>query len=499
MRLLTGLVLRLIGIVALCLACAGAWVMVDVDRAIQAEATASAERVVREARELAWRELTWRGSSGRNAKYAFPDWRSSETLRVIAPGYCVSLAWEDEAPRRLCGGWSTVGAAPPAWFAALYRSFFDESRPVARIVMLNQREAGRVVAMADHGAAARQAWRMVSVVLGVAAVMAAAIGLLAALAIGQALRPAQIIVRGLRRLEQGDLSPRLPAFRAHEFGLIAHAVNDLTRRLGETNAQRDALTRRLFAVQEEERRTLARDLHDEFGQCLTATGALAAAIAAGTARDRPDIGEDAREIGAITHRMMGTLRGALARLRPPDLDAIGLERSLDHLVATWNARGAAWNARGAAWNGRGAAWNGRGAAWNGRGATLAGDVPPAPIFRLVIAGSLAAVPAQTALALYRIAQECLTNAARHGRASEVRVRVDAAAQGVSLTVEDDGGGDPARLESGAGHGILGIRERIAALGGSLSIGRGGSDERAGVRIVALLPLGGAPAPAGALA
>lgn len=491
MRLLTGLILRLVGIVALCLACAGAWVMVDVDRAIQAEATASADRVVREARELAWRELTWRGSSGRNAKYAFPDWRSSETLRVIAPGYCVSLAWEDEAPRKLCGGWSTIGAAPPAWFAALYRAVFDESRPVARTVMLNQREAGRVVAMADHGAAARQAWRMVGVVLGVAAVMAASIGLLAALAIGRALRPAEIIVRGLRRLEQGDLSPRLPAFRAHEFGLIARAVNDLTRRLAETNAQRDALTRRLFQVQEEERRTLARDLHDEFGQCLTATGALAAAIAAGTARDRPDIGEDAREIGAITHRMMGTLRGALARLRPPDLDAIGLERSLDHLVATWNARGAAWNARGAAWNARGAAWNARDAAPVG-----AGPIAPAPVFRLDIAGSLAAVPAQTALALYRIAQECLTNAARHGRASEVRVRVDAAARGVSLTIEDDGGGDPARLESGSGHGILGIRERIAALGGSLSIGRGGNERRGGIRIAALLPLGGAPEPAG---
>lgn len=272
MRLLTGLILRLIGIVALCLACATAWVLLDGDRAIQAEATASADRVVREARELAWRELTWRGSSGRNAKYAFPDWRSSETHRVIAPGYCVSLAWEEEAPRRLCGGWSTIGAAPPAWFETLYRSAFDESRPVTRVVMLNQREAGRVVAMADHGTAARQAWRMVGIVLGVAAVMAAAIGVLAALAIGHAVRPAEIIVRGLRRLEQGDHSARLPAFPAREFGLIARAVNDLTRRLAETNAQRDAPTRRLFQVQEEERRTLTRDLHDEFGQCLTATG-----------------------------------------------------------------------------------------------------------------------------------------------------------------------------------------------------------------------------------
>lgn len=454
MRLLTGLILRVVAVVLLCLACAAAWVMVDVERGIQAEATASADRVVREARELAWRELTWRGSSGRNAKYAFPDWRSSETLRVISPGYCVSLAWEEEIPRRLCGGWSNVGSAAPAWFENLFNTVFGPSRPVTRTVTLNRRDAGTVIAMADHGAAPRQAWRLVSVIVGVAAAMAAAIGVLATLVIGHALIPAQTIVRGLRRLETGDHGVRLPSFRSTEFGLIARAVNDLTERLAETTAQRAALTRRLFQVQEEERRTLARDLHDEFGQCLTATAALASAMAYGTENDRPDIAEDARAISGIVDRMMGTLRSTLARLRPPDLDEIGLERSLDHLVATWNARGSVRAA--------------------------------GPVFRLDIAGSLASVPAQAALSLYRIAQECLTNAARHGRPSEVRVRVEETPQiGVSLTVEDDGGGDPARVKAGSGHGLLGIRERIAALGGSLAIGP--AERGRGVRIAAVIP------------
>lgn len=465
MRLLTGLILRVVGVVALCLMAASAWVMWDVNRTIRAEAASSADRVVREARELAWRELTWRGSSSRDAKYAFPDWRSSETLRVIAPGYCVSLAWTDEAPRRLCGGWSGMGAAPPAWFDAAYTALFGPSLPVTRTVTLNRRDAGQVIAVADHGAAARQAWRVVSVVVGVAAAMAGGIGLLATLVIGHALMPAERIVRSLRRMERGAYDLHLPAFRAREFALIARAVNDLTQRLAETTAQRAALTRRLFQVQEEERRALARDLHDEFGQCLTAASALAAAIAAGTDGERPDIAEDARAISGITERMMGTLRSTLARLRPPDLDTVGLERCLTHLVATWNARGAALAA-----------------------ARTAGGAPETiPAFRLDIVGSLSHVPAQAGLSLYRIAQECLTNAARHGRPSEVRLRVegDDPARGLALSVEDDGGGAPERLEARAGYGLIGIRERVAALGGSLSIERpaGGI----GVRVAAIIP------------
>ncbi|MCE4226942.1 HAMP domain-containing protein [Methylobacterium sp. C25] len=463
MRLLTRLILQVLGVVLLCLTCATSWVMIDAARGIENEAAASADRVVRQTRELAWREAMWRGSTGRDAKYAFPDWRGSDTIRVISPGYCVSFTWSDEAPRRLCGGWSNIGAAPPAWFDTLFQRVFGPIQPVTRSISMNGKDAGTVVAEADVGVAARQAWRAISVVIGVAASLAAAIGMLSALIIGRALQPAETIVRGLRQLERGDHSVRLPAFKAFEFGLIARAVNDLTERLAETTAQRTSLTRRLFEVQEEERRALARDLHDEFGQCLTATGALAAAVAAGAQNDRPDIAEDGVEIGRITERMMGTLRSTLARLRPPDLDEVGLEQSLDHLVTQWNARSTA--------------------------VAQTGSSPRHPVFRLDIIGSLTEIPAQAAVSLYRIAQECLTNAARHGKPSEVRLRVERDPRSaVRLIVEDDGGGDPARLREGTGHGLLGIRERLSALGGSMTIGSVETAGRRGVRVATSIPL-----------
>jgi signal transduction histidine kinase len=276
---------------------------------------------------------------------------------------------------------------------------------------------------------------------------------LTALMIGHSLMPARGIVAGLKRLERGDFSHRLPGYRTAEFNAISTAVNDLSARLAETTAQRVALTNRLFQVQEEERRALARDLHDEFGQCLAAVGALATVIEMESAPDRPDLAKDARTIKETAKRMAGTLRGALARLRSQEIEEIGLEASLAQLVAGWNVK-------------------------KEKRAT----------FHLDVVGDLASVPTATAQNVYRIAQECLTNAARHGNPQAVRLqvaRVEAEGRGaVTLSVVDDGGGSPEKLNAATGYGLLGIRERVTALGGSLSI----AEAPRGVRVAALIPL-----------
>lgn len=447
MGLLIGLMLRVTAIVILCLSCATVWVVTEVHRGIREETAASADRVVREAQELAWRELTWRGSAGRLAKYAFPDWRSSHTLRFISPGNCVALTWEGEATQQQCSGLETAGGPAPAWFEMLHRRAFGSSQPVRRVVNLNRREVGIVITTPDPGAAVRQVWRQVRVVLAAAAAMAAGIALLATLVIGVALRPAHVITRGLGRLERGDLATRLPRFRTVEFDRIASAVDSLAERLARTTAERTELTQRLFSTQEDERRALARDLHDEFGQCLTAVAALANAIE-GEAGDRHDIAEDARVVARITQQMMDILTGALARLRPPDLDELGLEASLRRLVSRRDGR----------------------------------RTQPV-VFHLTTGGDLSSVPGAAGLSIYRIVQECLTNAVRHGRPTRVEVSIVRSGDVVVLRVEDDGGGHPGRMSSGGGHGVLGIRERVGALGGDLIVGPG----RDGIRIEVTIP------------
>lgn len=446
MSLLVGLVLRVMAVIALCVAGATAWMVLEVHRGIHDEAVGSADRVVREAQELAWRELTWRGSAGRYAKYAFPDWRSSHTLRFISPGNCVALTWEGEATQTQCSGLETAGGPAPAWFVALHRHLLGHGEPVRRSIILNRREAGTVVATPDPGAMVRQVWRQVRILVGTAFAMAVCIGLLATLVIGLTLRPAALITRVLARLEHGDLAARLPRLRPGEFDRIAGAVNALGHGLERSTAERKALTQRLFQVQEEERRALARELHDEFGQCLTATGALAAAIEAG-AGDRPDLHEDAQAISRITRQMMQTLREALAHLRPPDLEEFGLQRALQRLVATWQRR-------------------------------------ETPAFRLAVDGDFSGVPEPVALSVYRVVQECLTNAVRHGRPTEVDVQLGVSADEVFVVVRDDGGGVPADTDGADGHGLLGMRERVEALGGRLRIG----SARNGLRIEAVIPV-----------
>ena len=178
---------------------------------------------------------------------------------------------------------------------------------------MRQPETGAIVVRADPDAAIRQAWRQISIIVSVAASMAICICALAAAAIVHALAPTGAIVEGLRQLEQGSYGGRLSLPTKGEFGLIARAVDDLAGRLAQTTAERAALTKRLFEVQEEERRALARDLHDEFGQCLTATLAFAGSIETAAAKIDPGVAEDARAIARVAKRMMTTLRDALAR------------------------------------------------------------------------------------------------------------------------------------------------------------------------------------------
>lgn len=448
MRLLAHLLVRIAAVVLLCLAVTIAWILIGTHRDIGRATEASAARAAQHLQALYWQELLWRNGIDRVQILPEPEWETLATARIVAPGTCVAFTPRAGVPRRLCSASEGIYAPAPAWFAALYDGLFGTFPDIVR--PLDARlKAGRVTASVDTETAVRLAWQQIGLMVGTASIMAAGIGLLVALVVAHTLMPVRTIIEGLGRLEAGDYAHRIARRGRADLGRIAGAVNALAGRLGEVQAARAALTRQLYHVQEEERRALARDLHDEFGQCLAATNALAGSIEAG-ASDRPDLADDARAIGAAAKRMMRTLKEALVRLRSQDIDELGLDACFRNLVASWNGRA------------------------GGHVVAFEAD------------GDLADVPRPVAIGLYRIAQECLTNAARHGGARNVTLRVAALRDGVesvALTVEDDGGGDPARLDMGTGHGLPGIRERIAALGGSLAIGRAA----AGIRVAATLP------------
>ncbi|MFZ5962505.1 HAMP domain-containing sensor histidine kinase [Thalassococcus sp. BH17M4-6] len=375
----------------------------------------------------------------------YAEMTSIKLLSVMSPGTCIRYEQRVITPRRLCAGWQVFGQIAPDWFRTAVGWFFEPPMPVTRSGTASQSGAFRVQASFDPVAAATHAWQRARLALWQTLAMAAGVLLLGTTAIISRLGPVRGIVSELDRLARGDLGARVAPGGAREFRQIGGAVNHLAERLRASAEESRALTRKLIEVEDVERRQLARDLHDEFGQTLTATAALAASITYAARQDRPDIARDADAIGANIRNMMDCLRGAFARLRPPDLEEVGLAASLRTMLAGWETQ---------------------------RGGRLSLDC----------ALDESRVKEAVALDLYRIVQESVTNAMRHGTPARVHVSLRRVGQAILLGVEDDGGGTLSRGTQG--HGILGINERATAMGGKVSM----IETADGIRVEVVVPV-----------
>jgi signal transduction histidine kinase len=226
----------------------------------------------------------------------------------------------------------------------------------------------------------------------------------------------------------------------------------LRTRLAQRQRELTDLSTRLMAVQEEERRRLARELHDEFGQALTAVNAYLWLIERQPPGDTGLLKTRTAEARRVVNATLGAMRELSQLLRPSVLDTLGLAASLDTLLRRFREH-------------------------HGIAISLTSDGLPDRL------------PADIETALYRITQEALTNVARHAQASRVRVALAATGGDVRLEIEDDGVGLPPQngAQGETGIGLVGIRERVRALGGTLTIA-----SRRGVRLAARVPL--APVP-----
>ncbi|HEU4844707.1 MAG TPA: HAMP domain-containing sensor histidine kinase [Burkholderiaceae bacterium] len=278
----------------------------------------------------------------------------------------------------------------------------------------------------------------------------------------QALAPSADILDTLGKMEAGDLRVRMPSFALIELDRIGAAFNHLVDRLDQTIRGQQRLAHRLLSVREEERAHLARELHDEFGQYLASLNAEAAFARELAEEGVPALLPCAVSIGKTSGHMMEVLQQILHRLRPSGLTEFGLRPSLQQLVDGWNARS--------------------------RGRTA---------FTLDAAACPAGLPDDIGVSIYRIVQESITNAVRHGRATQVSVTLRPVPPGLQLDIRDDGQGGAQRPAAPAagktgGYGLLAMEERVLALGGTLSVR---SVPAGGTVISVALPLAG-PADAG---
>ena len=239
----------------------------------------------------------------------------------------------------------------------------------------------------------------------------------------------------LERLEQvmGRIDPHEPGRRiaedqgAREIAGVSRAFNSMLDRLERERADG---RRRALRAQEAERGRVARELHDEVGQLLTGVvlqlEGLTTAVPSTHRKEVVGIQDNVRE-------GVQSVREIARGLRPPALDEFGLRASLVALAAGFGERS---------------------------GLRVRHHIDPA----------LPALDAETELALYRVAQEAITNVARHARAREVELLLRSEDHAVALTVADDGQGISAE-DLHSSHGVAGMRERALLVGGSLQIQR----------------------------
>ncbi len=220
-------------------------------------------------------------------------------------------------------------------------------------------------------------------------------------------------------------------------GLLFLLLGNERQRLKARTTELEQLTRLMLRVQEDERRRIARELHDEFGQVLTAV--------------KIELELDGRQqAGALVGRALSQVRDLSNLLRPTALDDLGLVAALRALAADFSAR-----------------------------TRITVSLEPD--------GASRPLNPDVEVLVYRVVQEGLTNVARHARASDVWVRITSDATSLRLVIEDNGRG---AANGASPHlGWLGMRERVTALGGRLSIG---TAEGRGVRLDAQIPLAEAP-------
>jgi two-component system sensor histidine kinase UhpB len=323
----------------------------------------------------------------------------------------------------------------PAWFERLLNQLTPKWEPSVRKLEYQGIVLGELVITPDPTYEYAEKWKQITELLTLVLVFFVLVNLMVIWAVSQALKPTTKILDALNELENGNLAARLPAFKLPELSRIGKKFNHMVETLQQSILQNHKLTQQLITLQEEERKNLARELHDEFGQCLTAINTDASVISKVADKKYPEIKESALAISQLSKHLIDMVSGLLQQLRPGILDELGLSPALLDLVDTWKSRHK--------------------------------DIACG----IKVTGIHDDISEANSVAIYRLVQESLTNVARHSEATKVEIEVYSLTQlgkeGLEVIVKDNGKGFIAKHTSG--FGLPGMRERVEGLGGNFAI------------------------------
>lgn len=329
-----------------------------------------------------------------------------------------------------------LGTPPPGWFVHwLALDPPDIALPVPRTsfgpatLVLNPTPALDV----------RAAWSEFLALVGGLIAMAV-IGLVTVyLVIGAAFRPLTVLAQRFGQIGAGDYTGRVEERGPLELRQLQQGFNRMAGQLATSTARNHLLTEQMVRLQEEERADIARDLHDEIGPHLFAVsldaGTIARLLETG---NHGAIVDRVKDIQSAVRHMQMQVRDLLGRLRPTQVTEFGLRVALEDLLRFWSGR------------------------------------QPDIAFTLDLPAE--ALPQSCAEVAYRIVQESVNNAVRHGQPRNIAVVIGLSSGTLEVVVKDDGAGSGSGVVSpalGSGLGLMGMRERVQAGGGTLSYGPDG--------------------------
>jgi two-component system, NarL family, sensor histidine kinase UhpB len=391
-----------------------------------------------------------------------PEARLDQVVRDLSRLRHVSIARQDGAagvsPQTDHSVDDNDARSAPAWFVTLVHP--EKTSVSVPITIRGKPQALVITSHPDDEMA--EIWDGIVTQLEVGSAIAIALFLITMTVVGRALAPLEALSRAMTDIESGRYDTRVEPGGSPELAAICTRLNHLAATLGNAVEEKRRLAERTVSLQDVERKEIARELHDEFGPYLFALRAHAGALMRLSEVGIPDAGALRKHGGAILEQVNALQqfnRRILERLRPVGLAELGLREALGALLRLW------------------------------------GEAHPDMAIETTISPALGTTGETADLTIYRVIQEALTNVFRHAGATSVKVSIEPAEHKTGVhadrdfalvRVRDNGSG--MKPDHKLGFGLTGMRERLLALGGTLTIA---SDE-GGVTVEALVPGGSHP-------
>jgi two-component system sensor histidine kinase UhpB len=387
-----------------------------------------------------------------------PDARLNQIVRELSRLRHVSITRQDDGAVK-SGSTDRPdnddARSPPAWFVALVHP----QKTAVNVPISIHGEPQSLVITSHPNDEIAEIWDGIVTQVAIGSAVALALFLITMTVVSRALAPLEALSQAMTKIEAGRYDARVEPGGAPELAAICTKLNHLAATLGDAVEDKRRLAERAVSLQDTERKEIARELHDEFGPYLFTLRAHAGALVRLSDVREPDA-QALRKHGSAILEQVNALqqfnRRILEKLRPVGLAELGLREALGALLRLWR------------------------------------ESHPEVAIETRISPALGETGETADLTIYRIVQEALTNVFRHACATSVNVTIEPAEQPAGMRgsrgcarvrVSDNGRG--LQPDHRFGLGLIGMRERILALGGTLDVAGG----EGGVTVEALVPRG----------